>query len=121
MEPLYPIADHVLLSAAAGRLDAEVLDAQTVLAEEVLGLSGTSFTGDDKDKAMLANVLQVNHQLLLPADAFIYKSESRGGRSVAYRDGVTAVMINPAAQVLVDSLVTGATVAGRWGTFGPRR
>lgn len=120
MEPLYPVDAHPLLSAAAGQWAPEVLAAQTVLAEQLLGLTGTTFTGADAEQAAFANVLQVNLQASLPADVWIIKSETRGARSVTYRDGINAMTIQPQAKALADALLA-TTDEGSWAIFAPKR
>lgn len=117
LEPLYPVDGNALLSAAAQALEAEVLALHTILAEEMLGLADTSLSGDDAEKAALANTLQVNFQVGFPADAWYVKSETRGKRSITYRDGVIGT--DPNAQAIVDVLIGGAT--GGWSWAGPRR
>lgn len=120
MEPLYPITGHVMLSAATSALTAELLALHTVIAEETLGLAGTEFTDqDDIDKATLANVLQVNYALTLPDDIGYVKSETRGKRSVTYRDSVLP-LVDAHAQLLADALLA-TTDEGSWQPFGPRR
>ena len=122
MEPLYPITGHAMLSAAASALSAELLALHTVIAEEVLGFASVEeFTDqDDIDKATLANVLQVNYALTLPDDVGYIKSETRGKRSVTYRDDVQVQLVDAYAATLADALIA-TTDSGSWQPFGPRR
>lgn len=120
MEPLYPVTGHVLLSAAAQLLDADVLALHTVIAEELLGLSGTEFVdADEIAKATLANVLQINYALTLPSDIGYVKSETRGKRSVTYRDNVLP-LVDSSALALAEGLL-GTTDEGSWHAWGHRR
>ena len=118
--PLYEVAGHPLLNEAAQRLGSEALAAQTVLAEELLGLAGTSFTGADLERVKMAVALQVSLQATLPMEALLIKSESRGARTVTYRDNL-ADILQPQAVLLVDSLLVDTDQGGGWATAGPRR
>jgi hypothetical protein len=119
---LYPVAGHPLLSAAAAKLGAEALEAQTLVAERLLGFTGTSFTDDDAIEAANANALQVSYQVAMPADQSIIQSETRGSRSVTYRGATTGVMamVNAQAQAIADGLLA-RDGGSAWGIAGPRR
>lgn len=72
MPATYDPTAHPLLSAGAAALSPEQLDAQAMIAEGVLGLHGTSLTGDDADLATHYVVRQLNLQV---------RMESSGGGS----------------------------------------
>lgn len=110
---LYPIDGHPLLSATAAALAPDVLEAQALVAERMLGLRGTAYTGDDADDAASAVALQVSLQVAKDPESYIASSVTRGSRSLTYRDGV---VLHPDAVAMVAALVTIATVgaAGQW-------
>lgn len=119
MEPLYPITGHPLLRADVASMDADELAAWTVLSETLLGLNGTDFTGEDAERATLANVLQVNAMVAMPEDVFYVDTETRGQRTIKYR-GNADLLVNPRARVIVESLNEDDPTTG-WGFAGPRR
>jgi len=95
------------LSAAAQALDSTRLANEVLAAEEVLGLRGSSLTGDDASKAKLAVARQVNLQVRLASgEAADVKSESKGRQSITYAtvNGVR-VAVDSLAQSIVASLL----------------
>jgi hypothetical protein len=119
---LYPVDGHPLLSPAAAALDADALEAQSRVAERVLGLADTNFTGDDAITASDAVALQVSYQVAMPPEQAIILSETRGSRSVTYRGGSASgvmAMVSATAQAIVDGLI--GTNGSAWGVAGPRR
>lgn len=121
--PLYSIAGNPLLSTEAAALSPEALEAHNIVAEEVLGLVGTTYTGDEAVRAAHAVALQVNYQVSLPPSVWSVKEEQVGPLKTVYRDNLPPV--NPFAASMVSSLliaVTGsAGVGAGWARFGPRR
>jgi hypothetical protein len=119
---LYPVTGHPLLSAEASKLDPAALEAQTLVAERLLGFTGTYFVGDEAIEAASANALQVSYQVAMPPEQSIIQSESRGSRSVTYRGQTTGTMsmVSAVAMAIADGLLTkdGGT---SWGIAGPRR
>lgn len=76
--------DHGL-STEAQALDAARLTNEVLAAEQVLGLAGSSLTGDDAEKAKLAVARQVNLQVRMASgEAADVKAESKGRQSVTY-------------------------------------
>lgn len=104
--PVYDPSGHDLLSQDAGALSSEKLAAMADLAEDLLRLAGTSFTGDAAERATRAVVLQVN--LLVEREAHrsaaFIESESRGDQSVTYR-GKEDLDLHPVAKRLAEDLV----------------
>ncbi len=111
LTPLYPVAGHALLTAAAQALDAEALAAQTLAAETALGALGTAYTGDAKDRATVAVARQVNLQVSERTEPTL-QSESRGDRSWTWvvRNGV-AVVVDTIALAIFQALASAAVVA----------
>lgn len=86
--PTYDVTGHPLLSDAAQALRSSELEAQADAAEEVLGIAGTSYSGDDETRLLVALARQVNHQVALDgAGAAYLVSESKGSQSRTYRAG----------------------------------
>lgn len=102
--PTYDVSGHDLLSDDAEALDGGTLDAHASLAEDLLNLEGTTFTGTAKEKARRAIALQVSHQLRVP-DEFAYAESERdaAGASIRYR-GRTAAAVSPSAERLAAEL-----------------
>jgi hypothetical protein len=119
VEPLYSIVGHAMLGVDARTLDEATLDAYTLVSEAALGLNGTSLTGTDAEQAALANVLQVNAMLELPADAWYASQSVRGQRSVTYR-GKGDLLVDGRAKAIVSTLIVEDAAAG-WAQFKPRR
>ena len=101
----YDVSDHPLFSSKAKELDPNVLSEHIELAEDLLGLTGTAYTGASLPTAKRASVLQVNHQVEQGTSAAVYKEEKDGDHEVEYLETV----LNPAAVALVASIVTIAT------------
>jgi hypothetical protein len=119
---LYPVTNHPLLSPAAQQLTPEQLEAQTLVSERLLGLTGTYYTGTDAIEAANANALQVNYQVAMPAEQSMILSETRGSRSVTYRGGQNTgimPMVSSQALMIVEGLI--GSDGGSWGIAGPRR
>lgn len=112
---LYDIINSPFLIGAAARLNTldTARDAYARVAERLLGLSAPAFTGDDAQIATDAVAMQVAHMYAAGVEVFIAKSESRGQRSITYRDDVS---VNPMAQMLVEQLNidNGREVAGEF-------
>lgn len=94
------------------------MEAHADLAEDLLGLAGTAFTGADAESASRAVAIQVSHQVEVDVDAAILESSRRGERSKTYREGDIA--INPMALRIVRLLIPPAT-SGAWPTVGSIR
>lgn len=100
------------LSSAALDLDSGRLRGEVAVAEQLLGLVGTSLSGDDDVRARMAVARQVNLQVRTAANPDVV-SESRGRQSVQYaKSGGARVAIDPTAKEIVRDLVgrpTGST------------
>ena len=83
----YDPAGHALLSAAAQALSSEQLTALAEAAELELGLAGTSFTGEDGDRATLAVVYWINCHLASESAGGVVesRSEKKGNEAVSVR------------------------------------
>jgi len=105
----YDPTGHGLLSERARALAPEELVAQAKLAETILGLEDLDVTADSAKvaRAQMAVALQVNLQLASPAEAMALTSQSRGGRSESYRDGIP--LVHPTAASIVRQLMGGPT------------
>ena len=97
----YNIAGHALLSADANALESGTLTAQLLVAQRVLGLSGTDYTGTAKQEAEGALAMQVSLQVAQDPEAFLAKTVTRGSRTITYRD---AVPIHPLALDIAERL-----------------
>lgn len=97
--PLYKIADHPLLSDPALALEHEVLDAQADVAELVLGLAGTEYTGVMAERAATAVALQVNYQLVVTPDVLAMTVHREGERQEEYRAALPDVY-PPSARIV---------------------
>lgn len=103
---VYDITTHGARSEAAIALYTKSTDAYEAFvlqAESQLLLSGTSFSGDDAKLAKLASVLQVNYLLATDSDFQTLSSETRGPRSVDYKNDVSA-SIDQRAQAIMAGL-----------------
>jgi hypothetical protein len=84
--PLYPPGDTHVLSDTARELHEHELDAHAVVAETLLGLRSTKYSGDEADQAALAVAHQVNFQVFRPALFALVQSETKGTQSVTFRE-----------------------------------
>lgn len=116
---LDPDIGHPLLSAEASALDPAVLGEHAMVAERVLGLSGSSYEGDDALEASRAVALQINYQLSIPPEVWALQSSGRGARSVSYR--ATLPSAYPPAAEIVGALAGPDVDTSGWATFPPRR
>lgn len=103
----YDVSGHALLSDKAANLDSDELDAQTSVAEELLGLAGTTLSGSDKDSARRAIALQVSHQVRIPGEFHFAESEGRGGQSVSYR-GTEEAIVDRRASAIAGKITSGS-------------
>lgn len=115
--PLYSPAGSELLSQAARNLTAPALDEHADLAEDLLGLTGSDYTGVAAARVRRAVALQVNHQLEQIPDWSVLESSNKGDRSRQYRDW----LVNPLARQIVEEVAaapegTGEVGAG-WNTL----
>ncbi|HSW29291.1 MAG TPA: hypothetical protein VLH75_07315 [Longimicrobiales bacterium] len=95
------------LSTVAQALDADSLETEVLVAEEILGLTGSSLTGDDALKAKRAVALQVNLQVRLASgEAADIRAQSKGKQSITYAtvNGVR-VPVDATAQAIVAGLL----------------
>lgn len=103
---LYPVVDHDLLSPKAKKLSPRALELTTLGAETVLGLLGTTYSGDRGDRAKVAVVRQVNMVVEMPVNPFL-ESETRGSKSKSWavpRDIGGSVAVDPVAKEIVLAL-----------------
>lgn len=102
--PVYDPAGHELLSDQAAALSGPKLEALADLAEDLLRLDGTSFTGQDQSRARRAVVFQVNSLLEQDVRAGFVESEGKGDQSVSYRQR-GQLTLDPIAAQLAERLV----------------
>lgn len=99
----YDILSHALLSEDAKGLGFEAMAAQQRVAERVLGLNGTDYTGSAKLEAQDALALQVSLQVAQDPESYLASSVTRGSRSITYRD---AIPLHPLALEIAGRLFT---------------
>ena len=110
---LYPVVDHELLSRKARQYSTRQLELTTLGAETVLGLLGTTYSGDRAERAKVAVVRQVNLIAAMPENPFL-ESEGRGSKSKTFavlRDLGGGISIDPIAQQIVQALATESLVS----------
>jgi hypothetical protein len=101
---IYTIAEHPLLSQMAQELTPEALAAQGDVAEVVLGLSDTAYSGAMAERAATAVVLQVNYQIVVTPEVLVNASETRGERAESHFQPAQLPDVYPPAAALVASL-----------------
>ena len=90
----YDVAPHELLTDAAEEIkssDIGRFKALNVLAEHVLELHGTSFTGAEEETAKLAVARQVNLLALENPEQYLLESKEQGERTWRYRAGTSPI------------------------------
>lgn len=97
----YTLTGHPLLSDDAQNLSPEQQASQQLVAEVVLGLRGTSYTGSDQEEAEAALALQVSLQVAVDPEAYLASSVTRGSRSITYRNQIP---VHPLAKEIADGL-----------------
>lgn len=104
----YDVTAHPLLSATAKSIataEAPAFDVLATTAETLLGLSGTAFTGAQRETARLAVVFTVNKIAAVSAENELLEDEQIGqDRQVSYREGATLNLIADASRPLVAAL-----------------
>lgn len=100
----YNLIGHPLLRCPVG-VSSTALDAQACVAEDLLGLTATRYTGERAQRAANAVALQVNYQLARPKNPFL-RSQTRGARAESY----SAAGERPA--VLAEAAAIVAALAG---------
>jgi hypothetical protein len=105
MYALYDPDGNPFMTGAAAALNgvanADARDAYARVAERLLGLTAPAFTDPaDVQTAKDAVALQVSYLVMAGTNIFIAKSETRGARSITYRDDI-------GVHSLALSLVTG--------------
>jgi hypothetical protein len=111
---LYDPKGSPFLIGAARRLndDDAARDAYARVAERLLGFASPAFTdAADVQAATDAVAMQITFMLAAGVEVFFAKSETRGQRSIAYRDGV---MVQPTAKLIADQLndANGRVISG---------
>ena len=106
---IYDVTAHHLLSPEARRVPPKELEQLVGVAEDLLGLAGSAYGGEDEERAARAVALQVNHLVALGSDAFVFSSVSRGGRSWSFRGGTGGgdagpALVHPIAAAIVAAL-----------------
>lgn len=92
------------LSTEAQALDGTRLSNEILVAEEVLGLTGISTTGDDLSRGKVAVARQVNLQVRVAADPDVI-AEGRGRQSVTYATvGGVRIPVDPTAKMLAEAV-----------------
>lgn len=107
---IYDLSNHGALSSAAARLTQPQLEAQTLVAESLLGVGPGTFgnTADD-DLAAVALAMQVSLQVEAGVEAVYASNVSRGSRAIAYR----GVRLHPDSVEIMDNLNLKYYRAGR--------
>lgn len=105
--PTYDPSGSSLLSDDAAALVMADFDELSDLAEDLLGIAGISFTGDDAAALTRAVALEVNLLVASPADAAYLASEAKGSQSRSYRQG-GALVVDPRAARIVQRITGGA-------------
>ena len=124
MSSVYVVSEHFLLGSKSKALLAKNEDEfaeQVALAADLLGVSETTYTGDALARINRAVVLQLEYQLKLGLDPFIYRAASseRSKQAVQYRGGDDGPPLTLAQAVaIVDSVnaETGDDI-GKWGNI----
>lgn len=108
----YDVSEHPLLSGSAKGLSEDLFAEHQAWAEDLLGISGTSYTGTSKARVNRAIALQINWQLALPKDIWFNKQTSsiQSKQNVTYRDAI--VWVDPRAQELIDLVLVEEAVEG---------
>jgi hypothetical protein len=106
---LYDPTNHALLSPEARGLqqaDVEQFNEQAAVAQSLLDLDGSSFSGEDAAKATRAVAMQLNYQIEMGIEGFAANAVSRGGKSTTYRQGAGAapILVFPPAKRMVEDL-----------------
>lgn len=108
------ISDHPLISGLG--LAGELLEAQVVVAEVLLGLDGVTYTGDELEVQKAAIATQVRFQVSEGFDATKFASVNRDRRSWAVhpaaRDGISPVAKKLAASLTDTTSSSNTTGAG---------
>lgn len=97
----YDTVNHPLLSEDAKALGGPEITAQQRVAERVLGLTGTGYTGTAKLEAEDALAMQVSLQVATDPMTFLAQSETKGIESITYRD---TIPIHPMALEIAKGL-----------------
>lgn len=91
MTVTYAVSEHPLLSAKALALakNEDAFAEQVAFAAELLGVDQTVYVDDQLLSIQRALVLQLNYQLSLSPDVFLYKSTAslQSKQTVVYRGG----------------------------------
>ncbi|MDZ7658076.1 hypothetical protein [Fodinibius sp.] len=106
MSATYDITSHPLLSDKAKALyndDQDAFDAVVVAVERTLGLHGTNFSGEDAEKAKLANVYQINYELEQTTESMVHERIDQGEETWVYRGNLSAK--HPRAESLANDLL----------------
>jgi hypothetical protein len=112
---MYDILLHALLSLDAKAKGPDEIQAQQRVAERVLGLRDTDYLGSAKADAEDALAMQVSLQVATDPETYLAQSETRGSRSITYRDQVP---LHPLALTIAEALFSEDLGAGnRWPTI----
>jgi hypothetical protein len=111
----YDVSEHVLLSPVAQELADDVFEEQQAWAEDLLGISGTSYTGQNKRRVERYLAMQINWQLQLPKGIWYTKqvSSSQSKQNVTYRDGI--LLVDPAAAAGIALVEKDEEIESRYG------
>lgn len=113
----YDISSHPLLTPEAAALASDVFEEHAALAHDLLGLTGTSLTGEAAEKAKRFLVLQVNYQVESGVKAAVYIDVMRGRRREMYRRDLG--LIRPGLlEEVTDLLGESEGSDGSWGDRG---
>lgn len=113
---MYDVSTHAILSDKAKALfvsNAPQFAEYTRMAERLLGVAGTSYSGTPGDDILLAVAMQVNFELSTGTAPFIEQSSSDKGtkqESVTYR--AVPAMVDPRAKTIVDGVLADLAAAG---------
>lgn len=112
--------DAALLSPEASGLGEPALTAQADVAEDLLGLAGTQYEGEDAARLSRAVALQVNHQVAIGAEGTALSMSVRGSRTQVFRGtgGAPPMVSAAAAKIVAQVMATGGgtPAADAWGT-----
>lgn len=113
---MYDVTAHPILSEKAKKLvtdNAPQFAEYERMAERLLGIAGTSYTGDAGDDVLLAVAMQVNFELSSGTAPFIEQSSADKGtkqESVTYR--AIPAMVDPRAKSIIDAVLADMAKAG---------
>lgn len=112
---IYEISAHPLRSGKVKELTAEEYAAQALLAEQLLALPTTAYSGRAGDLAASAVVLQVNWQVEYGADPYVLASRNAPVQRTQTTWKKDVPLVDPRARQLTDQAIvaSGSSLYGR--------